>query len=93
MFKRRRFDDGEIRDAYEAAVRDQLARFATNDVWEALVEAMKEGIVMRNYAEEFWWVDDFHVREGRSVESLMLGERNPESIEDQYRRLDSANAF
>ncbi len=88
MFKRRWLVDGVTDDATEAHIRDRLS-INSDSVWDALVEAMKEGVVMRNYTEEFWWIDDFHVREGRSVEALMLGERNPESLEDQYRRLES----
>ena len=80
MFKRRR--DGEVSNCTEEYVRDRLG--ASQDIWTALAEGMKEGIVMRNYVEEFFWVDD----EEKVVEELLLGETNLPSIEEEYRRLE-----
>ena len=64
MFKRRR--DGEVSNCTEEYVRERLAGFATDAMWKVLVEAMKQGIIMRDYAEEFW-IDDYRelfVKEG-----------------------------
>lgn len=80
MFKKR--TKNEVRDCSEEYVKDRLG--ASEEIWDALVEGMKEGIVMRNYVEEFFWVDD----EEKVVEEIMLGERNLPSIEEEYRRLE-----
>lgn len=55
MFVRQYYDEREPEEITEKISRDRLAPDATDEEWERMKQAMKEGAVLRTVAAEYWW--------------------------------------
>lgn len=55
MFIRQYYDEKEPEEITEKVARDRLVPDATDEEWEKVKEALKEGAVMKTAGAEYWW--------------------------------------